>query len=49
MSGLWLIDFDDEPDYDGDEWAEHVTEKKDEFEEESLEEIEEEEGEEEND
>jgi hypothetical protein len=28
MSGLWLIDFDDEPDYDGDEWAEHVTEKK---------------------
>lgn len=41
MTGLWMIDFDDEPDYTGEEWAEHVTEKKDEFEEESLEELEE--------
>jgi hypothetical protein len=31
MSGLWLIEYDDEPDYIGDEWGEVVTEDKEDY------------------
>jgi hypothetical protein len=28
MSGLWMIYYDDEPDYEGEEWGEVITDEK---------------------